>query len=94
MNAKADEKYDSMMQQNQHLIEQNSKMLEAITRATGAGGGTTNGGTPSRPVLPGGKQKHTCKNCKSLVYHKDEDCLELECNTHKRSAHWKLVLPS
>jgi len=94
MNAKADEKYERMMHQNQQLMEQNSKMLDAMTRAAASGGGVPSGEAPSRPVQPGGKSKHKCKHCNRLVHHCDENCLEPKSNAYKRSANWKSVLPS
>ena len=33
-----------------------------------------------------------CPNCKRLVYHKPEGCLELEVNKEKRRDNWKSVL--
>ena len=94
MYAKADEKYKRMMQQNQQLNEQNSKILDATTRAAASGEGVPSGGAPSRPAQPGGKPKYKCKHCNILVYHQDKKCLELKSNALKRLANWKSVLPS
>ena len=41
---------------------------------------------------PGEKQPKLCPNCKRVVYHKPECCLELEENKKWRRGHWKSVL--
>ena len=94
MNARADEKCKKMMKQNQELMEQNSKLLEAITKSAGAGHGATNGEATSRPAQSGDKPKHKCRHSNRFMYHREENCLELESNTHKRSTKWKSALPS
>ena len=34
----------------------------------------------------------TCPNCKRVVYHKPDKCLELEANKEKRRDNWKSLL--
>ena len=46
--------------------------------------------TNSQPEKPGNNRArlHMCKNCHQIVKHKDENCLELDENTHKHVAGW------
>ena len=45
-----------------------------------------------KAIPPGEKQPKLCPNCKRVVYHKPECCLELEENKKWRRGHWKSVL--
>ena len=38
------------------------------------------------------RDQKMCPNCKRVVYHKPERCLELETNKGKRRENWKSVL--
>ena len=56
----------------------------------GGGGGGSNGGDGGKPTVK--KDNHKCKKCKKMVWHKEEDFLEYERNTHKRWVAWESAL--
>ena len=58
--------------------------------ANGGGGGATKGGGGGRGTRRGKpREKHSCVNCKRLVWHSDPKCMELKENAHLRYKGWK-----
>ena len=53
-----------------------------------AAGGRNGGRDPKKKK----RERHVCKNCNRLVWHNDEDCMELEKNAHLRYEGWKSCL--
>ena len=61
--------------------------LDAGGGGSGGSGGGRNGSCGGRCGKP--SEKHVCINCKSLVWHADDNCMELEKNAHLRYKGWK-----
>ena len=57
----------------------------------GSGGGD-NAKQHARTDKPWKSKKKLCPNCKRVVYHKPEKCLELEANKSKRMDSWRSCL--
>ena len=76
MNDKTEAKYETMLKQMHQLLEQNTKLMEALLtmQQKGAQAGTGQQGS---------RKKHRCKHCKKMVMHEDKDCYELEENASK-----------
>ena len=66
---------------NTNLTEQIKVLASALDKKPSGTGG------PKKEE----KVKKLCPNCKRVVFHKPDDCLELEKNKEKRRAGWKSV---
>jgi hypothetical protein len=72
---------NSMQEQNQ---KQFKEMMELFKAAL-----DKNSPTPTNPKKSGeGKKKKKCPHCGLEVYHKPDDCFELDANAAKRPANW------
>ena len=78
-------------EQLSQLLEHNKQLLSLLhglgventgKKAPSPGTGTTDGAQPTKK----------CSNCNRIVWHKSENCLELEANAAKRRAGWKSCL--
>lgn len=75
------------------VLVQQKQMDSALTEMKKMGDGGGDGGRrTNRRDKKGGKKKHVCKNCKRMVYHDDDKCMELEKNANLRYEGWKSCL--
>ena len=80
--------------------QQQKQLASALARLdgggsdSGSGGGNGgSGGNGSRGCLCSAPhEKHVCVNCKRLVWHADNNCMELEKNAHLCYEGWKSCL--
>ena len=75
-------------------VSSQASAMTALTNQVAAGNNKRDGGGGNRARTgdKNPKEKHTCTECKLLVWHKEEKCPEYECNTDKRWAGWKSAL--
>ncbi len=57
-------------------------------RGSSHGGGDRGGASKTKPK----KKRHICTNCKRLIYHNDDVCMELDKNAHLHYDGWKSCL--
>jgi hypothetical protein len=87
---------DSQCKQFELVMEQNSKLLAALSKSGGSGGrGGDGGGNSGGSGGDGGggkatfREKKLCTNCNKMVVHYPADCFSLETNKDKRPKGWK-----
>ncbi len=69
---------------------QQQKQLAAALARLDSGSSTRSDGPRRRRGAP--REKHRCVNCKRMVFHADDNCMELEKNAHLRYEGWKSCL--
>ena len=70
------------------LTKTNAQLVQQVTALTKLGQQGERGGRNGRDT----RTIQLCKNCKKEVFHKPEDCFELEANKKKRYPGWKTCL--
>ena len=79
----------AMMKQLTDSITSQAPTFAALSVKTHSGGGGNEKNTEMKKVWTG---LHMCKHCKSEVYHKDGNCLELAVNKDNGYTGWTSVL--
>ena len=68
----------------QHTISTQQNTIAKLANPNGGGGGGWAGGGAGNTNTSEKCKKKKCKNCRKMVMHKAEDCLELPTNEAKR----------